>query len=57
MKKNGKTTKYQDHDQTNPLHGINFSMAVVDPENLTNCGHHGNDSGGIDITKFKGDKK
>ena len=57
MKENGKATKYQDHDKTNPLHGINFAMTIVNPENLTNRCDHCNNRSGIDITELESNEE
>jgi hypothetical protein len=57
MQKNRQATKYQNHDQANPLHCIDLAVAIVNPQNLSNGRNHGNNRCGIDIAKFKGDKK
>jgi len=57
MKEDGEATKNQDHCKADPLHGINFSMAIVNPENLPNSCHHRNDRSGIDIAELESDEE
>jgi uncharacterized protein YdiU (UPF0061 family) len=40
-----------------PLHSINFAVTVVNPKDLSDCRTHCHNRCGIDITKFKGNKK
>ena len=57
MQKDGQTTKDQDHYKTDPLHSINLAVTVVNPKDLTDCRNHCHNRCGVDIAKFKGDKK
>ena len=57
MQKDRKTSENQNHDQADPLHGIDLAVAIVNPEDLTDRRNHGNNSCGVDITKLEGDKE